>query len=49
MQQITLLLVRYKKYRSDESRQELSDEYLVGKIGIETTENELVEVRSIFS
>ena len=33
-----------KEYQSDRSRQELSNEYLVAKIGFDTAENELLKV-----
>ena len=34
-----------KEYQSDRSRQELSNEYLVAKIGFDTAENEPLKVR----
>ena len=33
-----------KEYQSDRSRQELSNEYLVAKIGLDTAENESSKV-----
>ena len=33
-----------KEYQSDRSRQELSNEYLIAKIGVETAENEPLKV-----
>ena len=38
-------LERCKKCKSDRSRQELSNEYLVAKIGFDTAENEPLKVR----
>ena len=39
-----------KEYKSDRSRQELSKEYLVAKIGFDTAENEPLKVsRSMIS
>ena len=35
-------------FKSDRSRKEFSNEYLVAKIGVETAENEPLNVRLIF-